>query len=136
MIPTITTSEQLNQFIAVLEMKKLNQEIELKHTIKETLNDLKPVNLIKSAWDQVSTSPEIKDNIIDNSIGLATGYLSKKILTGNSNNPLKRLVGSLAQFGITNLVANHPDPIKKAGLGLLRMIFKNRKKVASVPVAD
>ncbi len=134
-MPSITTAAALNQYIAELEIKKTDQEIELKQTIKETLDGLKPANLIKNAWNQISTSPEIKDNIIDNGIGLATGYLSKKILTGNTKNPIKRLLGSLAQYGITNMVANHPEPIKNLGSGLLKLIFRRKKQVTD-PVSE
>ena len=127
MMPSITTAKALNEYISELEVQVKDQETELKENIKETLEGFKPANLIKRAWYQISSSPDIKDNIIDNGIGLATGYLSKKILTGNTKNPVKRLLGSLAQYGITNMVSNHPTPIKNLGMGLLKMIFRNRK---------
>ncbi|MES2775178.1 MAG: hypothetical protein V4722_13405 [Bacteroidota bacterium] len=128
MTPTITTALQLDQYIAELEIKKQAQEAELKETIKEGLEKLKPANLVKAVWTGVSTSPEIKEHLIDNGIGLAAGFVSKKLFVGKSQNPVKRLIGSLAQHGITNLVSNHPDAIKNIGVGLLRLIFKRKKK--------
>jgi len=125
----ITTAKQLDNYIAALELKKASQQLELKQTIKEKVEALKPANLLKNAWEHVVSSPEIKDNVIDNSIGLAAGFVSKKILVGNTRNPIKRLLGSLAQFGITNLVAHNPGPIKNLGINLFKMIVrkKNRK---------
>ena len=128
MIPTITTVVELDAYIAQLKAKKEVQELELKASLKETVEALKPVNLIKTAWNQVTTSPELKDNIVDNGIGLAAGFVSKKILIGNTHNPIKRLLGSLAQYGISNAVANHPDAIKNVGTTLFKMIFKKRNQ--------
>jgi len=130
---SITTRTQLQLQIAELELVAKAQEAALKETLKETMETLKPVNLFKSVWKQVSSSPEIKENIVDTGIGLAAGFVSKKILVGNTHNPIKRLLGSLAQYGITNIVANHPDLLKSAGSSLIQLLRK-KKKIQDVTV--
>lgn len=136
MTPAITTALQLDKYIAELENKKQLLQLELKATVKEKLEGLKPANLIKTVWNEVSSSPEIKHNILDNSLGLAAGFVSRKILIGKSHNPVRRLLGSLAQYGITNVVANNSNPIKNAGLSLLKLIFKKKNKKQDAVVME
>ena len=126
----IITANHLKELIAELEIKKQAQELELKQTIKKTVERFKPSNIVKNVWNQVTSSPEIKENLVDNGLGLAAGLVSRKILVGNTANPIRKLLGSLAQYGISNIVANHADPIKTIGINLWRMILKKNRKRA------
>jgi hypothetical protein len=63
-------------------------------------------------------------NFISTTLGLAGGYLSKKIVVGASHNIFRKLFGSLLEFGITNVVAQHPDSIKSAGQFIFNMFRK------------
>jgi hypothetical protein len=47
----------------------------------------------------------LKSTLVSNAIGLTTGYLSKKIVLGASHNPVKKILGNVLQFIITNVVA-------------------------------
>lgn len=100
-------SELLNESIRLLEddqaaeLKLLRQQF---HTAYESL---KPVNLIKSTWYDITTAPDIKKNILNNLIGVTTGYLSRKVLVGASHNPLKKILGTVLQFVVGNVVARH-----------------------------
>ena len=84
--------------------------------------------MVKSALLEVASSPELKSNMLDNIIGLTTGYLSKKVLVGTSHNPIKRILGTLLQFAIASFVSKHTDTIKSTGEIILKRIFKNRKE--------
>jgi len=95
------------------------------HVVRESL---RPINLIQHTLDEVATSPGIKNNLVNNLIGFATGYLSKKILVGASHNPLKKLVGVVLEFAVANVVAKHPGAIKSTGGNLLQRLIKYRKE--------
>lgn len=105
----------LNDTIQLLEVE---QEIELgllKEKFQLTYESLKPANILKSAIQDVALSPYLIDNIIGAAVGLATGYLSKKIVVGTSGNIIRKFFGFLMQLGVTNTVAQHPDSIKSIG---------------------
>jgi len=72
----------------------------------------KPVNLLRSSIRDVASLPYLIDNIIGTAVGLATGYLSRKIVIGTSGNLIRKLFGFLLQLGVTNTVAQHPGSIK------------------------
>jgi hypothetical protein len=76
---------------------------------------LKPLNLIKRAFNEITTAPDLTNNIVGTLLGLASGFLSKKILVGASANLFRKLLGSVLQFGVTNIVSQHPDAIKSIG---------------------
>ena len=128
MTPSITTAADLKLMITRLESQKDMQELELKQTVRDTLEGLKPANLVKTAFNKVATSPHIQENIVDSTLGMAAGFLSKKILVGRSKNPIKKFLGSVAQYGVTNVVTNHPSGIKNMALKLFQSILAKRRK--------
>jgi hypothetical protein len=97
-------TETLDERILMLEGRKAYEFEQLKDQWHTTYESLKPVNLIKSAFHEVSTSPEVKHNLVGNLVGLATGYVSKKILFGSTHNPISKLAAGIVQFAVTNIV--------------------------------
>ena len=123
-----TRTERLRHAIATVEAKQAQELQSLKEQYHLTYESLKPVNLIKNTLHDAATSPELKNNLLNNIIGLASGYLSRKVLIGRSSGPVKRLFGTLMQFAVTNFVARHSDKIKSAGENILQQINKYRKE--------
>jgi hypothetical protein len=40
---------------------------------------------------------------------MTTGYLTKKVLLGGTHNPIKRILGTILQFAITNIVTKQSE---------------------------
>jgi hypothetical protein len=95
--------------------------------IKEQFNaiyeSLKPASIINNTLKDIATSPFLLNNIIGSGMGLLTGFLSKKIAVGSSENPFRIFLGTILQFGVTNLVAQNPDAIRSLFKYLLNSIF-------------
>ncbi len=123
----INETETLNNAIILLQAKRDSELVLLKEQFHEAYESLRPINIIKSAFKEVA-SPNVQGSIVDNAIGLGTGFISKKILVGSSHNPLKRIMGSMIQYAITNLVAKHADGIKSTGVHLISNFLKHRKE--------
>ncbi|MFI5220080.1 MAG: hypothetical protein ACHQNT_11405 [Bacteroidia bacterium] len=121
-------TDALNETISLLQDKQAHQLKILREQFNITYESLKPINLIKSTFREVASSPEIKNNMVSNAIGLTTGYLSKKVLFGASHNPVKRLIGTFLQFAIANVVSKHSDTIKSTGESFVKRIFKNKNE--------
>jgi len=105
----------LKDTIQILETE---QEIEgrlLKEQFYMTYESLKPINLLRSSIRDVDSSIYLIENIIGTAVGLATGYLSRKIMIGNSGNMIRKFFGFLLQLGVTNTVAQNPGTIKSIG---------------------
>jgi hypothetical protein len=50
--------------------------------------------------------------MLTTAISLAIGFVSKKIIVRNEDGPLKKILGTVLQIGITNLVSKNTDQIK------------------------
>ncbi|MBG6111594.1 hypothetical protein H4V97_000631 [Flavobacterium sp. CG_23.5] len=105
-------TDTLNETISLLEYRQAYELRILKEQFELTYDSLKPLNLIKSAFSEMTTSSELKGNLINNVIGISTGYLTKKLLVGSTHNPFKRILGTAIQFAITNLVTKNKEHSK------------------------
>ena len=123
---TITTRDELKNAIQILEFDQQIRERQLKEQVYQTIESLKPVNLIKSALHEVVSSPYLIDNILGVAMGLTSGYISKKIVLGRSVNVIRTLFSKLLQFGITNVVAQNSESIKTFGQSIFQ--YFQRKK--------
>jgi len=128
--------EKINSFlelryaIQILEIEQAEKAQLLKQQFYITYESLKPMNLIRNTLKEVFLSPNLIDNFVGTTVGLASGYLSKKIVVGTSSNIIKKLFGSLLEYGVTNLVAQHPEGIKTMGQLIFKRIF-GKKEVPS-----
>ena len=105
----INETQILKETILLMKMKQSEEFLQLKDQYLYTFESLKPLNLIKNAFGQMATSSEFKGNILSNVIGITTGYLTKKVLLGSTHSPIKRMLGTLLQFVITNMVTKHSE---------------------------
>lgn len=113
----------LRDAILVLEKRQTEEGKILKDQFLLMYESVKPINLIKKTFKDISESRDLKETVINSSVGLATGYVSKKLFVGASHNPLKKLFGTVLMFGITNLISKNAGTIKSVGRQLLKSII-------------
>ena len=124
---TITSVVSLKNAIQLLEAEQTVKGILLKEQFQLTFESLKPINILKNTLKEVSSSPLLIDNILGSVVGLATGYLSKKIVVGASGNIFRNILGSILQFGVTNVVSRHPEGIKSIGQSIFQLLFRKKE---------
>jgi hypothetical protein len=122
----ITSAVALKNAIQLLEADQAVKGQLLKEQFYMTYESLKPVNLVRNTLHDISTSPYLIDNILSTGMGIASGFLTNKIFVGRSGSIVRNLLGTILQFGVTNVVAQHPAAVKS--IGELIMQFLIRKK--------
>lgn len=122
----ISNSFQLKEAIKLLEFEQEIKGQVLKEQFRLTYESLKPANLFLSALNDISTSPNVLDNVIGTAAGLVSGFVSKKVFIGTSGNLIRKLLGSFLQLGVTNLVANHPGTVKTFGQFIMSKFFHSK----------
>ena len=108
---TINSDKSLAEAIRNLEAQRtLELEILKKYT-ELTLHELNPVNIVKekihdglSNIGETVSSTAFKTGLLKTGIGLATGFLTKKILVGPNAGILKRLFGTAVQAAVSGFV--------------------------------
>ncbi|WP_284653053.1 hypothetical protein [Flavobacterium terrisoli] len=124
---TISETEALDELIIATQQQAAHELELLKEQFHAAYDSLKPINLIKNALHDLTKSPDIKDDMMSNAIGIGSGMLSKKLLTGDSNNPVRKVLGTLAEFAVANLVSKYTGGISVIAGNLLKG-FLNKKK--------
>ena len=119
---TINSSSGLKAAILQLESQWAKERKVMKADFYLAYESVKPINLIKSTFREVVESQDLSDDIISTAAGLTAGYLSQTLFEGVSHSPLKKLFGTVLMYGVTNLVAKHPETVKSVGGGILNLI--------------
>lgn len=127
----ITNVQELKNAIELLEVEQSVNGQHLKDQFLITLDSLRPVKLIENALKDIVSSPYLMNNLLDTTIGMATGYLSKKIVVGTSDNVFRKLFGSFLERGVTNFIARNPEAIKLFGHFIFQQIFRKKEMNSS-----
>lgn len=129
---TINSETDLDYAISQLEMKQAEEGRLLKEQLYLSFESVKPANLFKGAFKELTSSPFSIVNILGTVLGLGSGYLSKRIFIGASSNIFKKLFGSVLQLGVTNAVAQHPDTLKSIGHFIQHIFHKKEINLKSL----
>jgi hypothetical protein len=129
----IITETDLKDAILQLETQQTSEGKMLREQFNQTVEGLKPINLIKSTFKEAVASRDLKENIINTSVGLTAGYLTKIVFAGVMKTPLTKFLGTALMFGVTSLVAKNPKTVKSLGKGFFNMIrSKSGKRVLEI----
>ena len=123
---TITNSTELKKAIELLEIRQKEEGLILKEQCKITYDSLRPLNLIKSTLTDLVT-PDLSGNILGSVMSLAAGYVSKKAVIGLTHNPLKQLLGTVLQMGVTSLVSKNTGGIKSVVTNIITSLLKKKE---------
>jgi hypothetical protein len=129
----MTSTAELKNAIQLLEVEQGIKGQLLKEQFYITYESLKPVNLLKSTLNDIASSPYLKDNILNTILGLATGYITKKIFIGASGNKFRKLIGSILQFGVVNFVSQHPEAIKSFSQLIFQYFLRKKETNSEKP---
>jgi hypothetical protein len=121
-INSIKTMEQLAEAVLLLESRQELEGKQLREQFMRSYESIQPANLVRSAISGVTESQELKDHLVSTGVGLVAGHVSKQAFESISDSPVKQLIGTAIQFGVTNVVARNPDVVMAVGKGLFRLI--------------
>jgi hypothetical protein len=125
--------EQLEFRILELEVQQKENLLLLKEDLQEIVENLTPLNLIKNVIaDSEISSENIGQNILNDAIGISSGYITKRLMFGSSNNPVKKVMGSMFQFIVAKFVSNQSERIEAIGEVIMRKIGSSFSKDKTV----
>lgn len=124
----ITSTDNLRDAIQLLEVERTTSGELFKEQFFQTYESFKPVNLLRGVVKDILTTPQLTDDVLGATVGLAAGYLTKKIIVGKSTDEIRILVGSVLGNGVTNLVAQHPETIKAIFRYIISIFSTNKKE--------
>ena len=123
----ITSISELKNAIQLLEIEQVDKGKLLKEQFYTTLESFKPVNIIANTLNNIEKSPYLIENILGAAVGLVSGFYSNKLIFNARGNKLKKLIGVVLQFGVTNLVAKHHGTIRSIGQVLFKHLARKKE---------
>jgi hypothetical protein len=106
----------------LLESRQELEGKQLREQFMRSYQSIRPANLVRSAIHEVTESQDLKDHLVSTGVGLVAGHVSKQAFESVSDSPVKQLIGTAIQFGVTNVVARHPEVVLAVGKGLFHLI--------------
>ncbi len=120
--------DNLKEAISILKKRKKIERALINEHFHDLVESIKPVNLIKGLFNSFTSDAEGKNSIVDNLMGIATGYLSKKVLVGGSHNLFKKALGFILQFGVQKAVVSNSDVIKDYASSIFNNLVSKKAK--------
>lgn len=107
----VNSDKDLSYLIKDLELRQKVELNDLKSHYKFTLESLKPKNILKEYIYNVASNfktqvdqPEFKNKLLKYGIGIAAGFIAKKLIIGRSGGLLKSILGKTLQTLISGFV--------------------------------
>jgi hypothetical protein len=110
---SINSEDKLSVSIHHLEKERAEEGKKMKEQLHLAYESIQPANLVKSALKEAAGSKDLKYLILNTAVGMTAGYLAKKLITGDSSSPSRKLFGALVSLGVTLVIANNADAIKE-----------------------
>lgn len=121
----IKSIKDLKTAINQLEYNKAVQRQLLKDSLDDTIDSLRPVNILKSVSEKVFT-PGVLNNVIPTIMGLGAGFVSNKLINGSpkvGRSRLKKALISVALYGITKILVKNPEISRMFGKKAVHNVF-------------
>lgn len=97
----IDKKEELRDKIAFLQNRQQLELESLKEQFHITSKSLKPINLIKDSLQEITSSSDMKKDLLMGALNLTTGYFAHKM----EENPIKNILGKALNFIVNKFSA-------------------------------
>ena len=128
--------DSLKESIRLLEIRQVEEGQALKEQFKITYESLKPLNLIKSSLNELTSSVEIKNSLFETIVSILTGYLTKKMMVSSKSNPFMKILGALLQFGVTSIVAKNAESIRNYIMSIIDRFMQPEEQEEDIPETE
>lgn len=122
---SINSVNDLKAAINRLENDKAAHRQMLNDSLDDTIDSLRPVNILKTLTEKVFT-PGVMSNVIPTVMGLGVGFVSNKLIKGSSIGIGSRIAKgliSVALYGLTKVLIKNPDISRMFGHKAVHNVF-------------
>ena len=125
----ISSAAELKTAILILEAKRIEQEEELRTQFSKTYQSLRPANLIKSAFHGITGDADVRNQLINASVGVGAVLATRRLLINKlSGSIFKKILGGVVELGVGKAAASGAHLLKNKGLQVLSSLLKKKKQ--------
>jgi hypothetical protein len=121
----ITSSKELRAAIVAMELVHQQDRTALKEEFYTAYQQIQPINILKNTVKKAMKSSDLKEDMVYSSLGMAAGFVSKKLFEGETHSTARKLLGTALMLGVTNIVAKNPEFVKGLGLSILKLFRRS-----------
>lgn len=122
-LKSTSSGKDLRAAIETLERAQSADGRTLRQHFMRTYESMRPLNLIKGAFTEITESQELKGHVFSSGMGLVAGHLSKRVYEIANSNGNSSIIGTVIQVGVTNAVARNPEVVQAAGRKMFRLAY-------------
>lgn len=111
----IRSSKDLSKKIEELKAHQKESRLNLKNEFDSAIESVRPINLIKSTFEEAAESPDLIKNALVTSAGVGIGLIVKRMVTGSMKNPGNKILAAGITFIVTALISRYSDKIIEWG---------------------
>ncbi|CAM3418963.1 hypothetical protein FLLO111716_09145 [Flavobacterium longum] len=123
----ITDLTTLDAEIARLSQKQEANKNAVANEVNELIESLTPANVLRNAFKSIKETPGLKADLLQGGIGLATGFLTNKLLLGKVSGPLRAILATAVPALMTKAAIAVPDKVKDDGLSFFAKTLRAMK---------
>ena len=124
----IKTVIQLKEAIQLLQFKRKEEELGLKNEISILFEKIQPINIIQDTVNELVESKSLQTDVIDLGVGTATGFAIRKLIVGESKNPIAQVIGRMIEQTVSQKIISNRVVIHNIGRNVLNLFSSKTKK--------
>jgi len=124
----IKNTLQLLEAIESLKIKQKLEEQELKKEFTDLFEKIQPINVIRETVNELVESKSLQTDVIDLSLGTATGFAIRKLIVGETKNPIGQILGRMIEQTVSQKIISNRVVIHNIGRNILSFFSSVSKK--------
>lgn len=121
----ITSTNKLKEAIQELQRKQVAESEMLKEQFAHTVEKIRPAIMLKNFGENI-VSAGLRGNLLNATVGLTAGYISKRLFVGASENRFRIVLGNILQLGILGVTTRNPALVRSLMDKLLKRFMKKK----------
>ena len=124
----IKNTLQLLEAIESLKIIRKLEEQELKEEFKALFEKIQPINIIQDTVNELVESKSLQTDVIDLGVGTATGFAIRKLIVGETKNPIAQVIGRMIEQTVSQKIISNRVVIHNIGRNVLNLFSSQSKK--------
>ena len=132
MIGTSSTTKTLIFSVSIVGCTKTISSfafsLGLKKEILILFEKIQPINIIQDTVNELVESKSLQTDVIDLGVGTATGFAIRKLIVGESKNPIAQVIGRMIEKTVSQKIISNRVVIHNIGRNVLNLFSTKPKK--------
>ncbi len=105
----------------------------MKEQFNVTVEDVTAIDPLKNPANDQEFLVCMSDKVLSTILGMAAGFIAKKLAIGKSVNWFRKIAASVLQFGVASIISRNPGYITKTRRLVYQKLFGKKERNVRKP---